>query len=387
MSRISAPGHERLYDNWEQFVANRGGSRQAIVPLADGYEDDLGLFCPGESEARGRVRARLFYSRDTGDVYAVENPLDVGSPVALLGSVGWGQDEYEVVEWIGADRSGVPSLRLSTVLARVATFVNEPRLCDTYEEFNQWRGIHEDDAEMLPGEHRADVYDDVASPPGSPVQVYYEPDSGELYAHDLSADGGYVLLGGIAPGRKAEFFEWLGPVEGKPLSWFVAGLEVFGGTPPALPICRQDEKHYWMSELSSTGGEYVQAGITEGECGPSVREICLRCGYSRDTSVTGVGYDGRRKAVLPVAIAMGPKIVVTGGPGAKMTPNPRATILRLVTELFPERAIVTLGDEDVSDLNCPNCDLWVGDRDNHEIAHVSTTHRSGDEWTCEKVDV
>ena len=66
-----------------------------------------------------------------------------------------------------------------------------------------------------------------------------------------------------------------------------------------------------------------------------------------------------------------------------MAPNPRGTFVRLVSALFPERAVATLADEDVSDLNCPNCDVWVGDLRNREIAHVSTTHRQGDGWTCE----
>ena len=115
-----------------------------------------------------------------------------------------------------------------------------------------------------------------------------------------------------------------------------------------------------------------------------VNEVCYRCGLTRRTSMVGtVNNPLVRQVKLPVAVLMGPRIVVTGGPGAKMAPNPRETFVRLVSVLFPERAVVTLSDEDVSDLNCPNCDLWVGDLDNREVAHVSTTHRVADGWTCE----
>ena len=38
---MSAPGRERLYEDWEHFLAARGGERRSILPLGEGYEDDL----------------------------------------------------------------------------------------------------------------------------------------------------------------------------------------------------------------------------------------------------------------------------------------------------------------------------------------------------------
>ena len=383
---MSAPGRERLYENWEHFLAARGGERRSILPLGEGYEDDLGLFCPGEPNARGAVKASLFYGRDTGDVYAVQHVENVGSPVVLLGAAGRGQDESELLDWLRDDRVGFGGQPLSTFVARVATFANEPRICDTLAEFAQWRGFAEADAEMVEGVHSADVYDDIAKVPGAHVQVFYVSGTGDVYAHDARGDGGYALLGRIDPNRRVVFFEWLGPLEDRPLSWFVACLEVFNGTgSPALgiPLCWQDGKHYWMSELSGTGSGNLRAGIAEDVHGLVVREVCLQCGCNRVSSVGSVRYDGLDRAVLPVAVMLGPKIVVTGGQGAEMAPNARETFLRLVSELFPQRAIVTLDDEDVSELTCEECGLWVGDPGNPQIAHVSITHREREEWTCE----
>ena len=264
---------------------------------------------------------------------------------------------------------------------------HEPAVCESLEELGAWRHVGLGAAMTTLGrKQQADVYADMQGDTSRGVSVYLVHQTGDIYAHDDTTDNA-ALLGQIDPARREEFVEWAGSPSANPtLTHFVAKIEVFnnlglGAEKPARPVCWDDEPHWWASDR--VGGHLPEA-YAGGVVGPVANEVCYRCGLTRRTSLVGTVNNPLGKQVeLPVAVLMGPKIVVTGGAGAKMAPNPRGTFVRLVSALFPERAVATLSDEDVSDLNCPNCDVWVGDPGNREIAHVSTTHRTADVWTCE----
>ena len=233
--------------------------------------------------------------------------------------------------------------------------------------------------------HQADVYGDIQSNTGGGVSVYLVHLTGGAYAHDHISDK-CALLGQVDPERPDAFIERMDPLtHERPLSQFIARIEVFNNLgrdveEAATPACWKDEGHWWASDLS---GRYLPLCYVTGTEAPVANEVCYRCGYTWKTSMAGPRYDGLTRVTLPVALLMGPQLVITGGPGAKIAPNPRATFVRLYNEMLPDRAIVTMAGEDVSGLTCPKCDFWIGDLGDAEIAHVSTTHRERDGWTCE----
>ena len=233
--------------------------------------------------------------------------------------------------------------------------------------------------------HQADVYGDIQGKTGGGVNVYLVHLTGDVYAHDHLSDQ-CALLGQVDPERRNEFIERMDSLtHERPLSQFIARIEVFNNLgldvdEAATPACWKDEGHWWASDLS---GRYLPLGYVPGTEAPVANEVCYRCGSTRNTSMAGSRYDGLTRVTLPVALADGAASRHHRRPGSEDGAEPRATFVRLSNEMFPDRAIVTMVGEDVSGLTCPKCDLWIGDLGDAEIAHVSTTHRERDGWTCE----
>ena len=373
----AAPGELMRYESVRVLLVDRGGTMSDLVPVGRNHTDDMLLL---EPVARDSVEVN--YVMTTGDLIA-----EGGGNAALLGSVDKGLSIAEVFGWLHTVDGRLCGHPLSWLIGRMSALSHEPAVCESLEEFGAWRHVGLGAATTTLGcRQQADVYADMQGESSKGVRVYFVHQTGDIYAHDDTTDNA-ALLGQIDPARREEFIEWAGSPSANPtLTHFVAKIEVFNNLglcaeKPALPVCWDDEPHWWASDR--VGGHLPEA-YAGGVVGPVANEVCYRCGLTRRTSLVGtVNNPLGQQVELPVAVLMGPKIVVTGGPGAKMAPNPRGTFVRLVSALFPERAVVTLSDEDVSDLNCPNCDVWVGDLRNREIAHVSTTHRQGDGWTCE----
>ena len=372
---MSAPGEKMKFDTVEKLFQEQGGTLADLIPVGRNHTDDMLLLGP---VPRGNVEVN--YVTATGDLLA-EDP--VTKKAALLGSVGPANSIAEVFDWLHTADGRLCGHPLSWLIARMSALSHEPAVCDSLEEFGAWRHIGLG-AEMtrLGQRVQADVYADIQSDTSGGVSVQFVHQTGDIYARDHLTDH-TAFLGQIDPNRREEFIEWAGlPADDQQLTRFVAQIEVFNNLglaaeKPGLPVCWDDGTHWWAS------GRHMPTAYARGTDGPVVNEICYRCGLTRRTSMVGTVNNPEGQVELPPAVLMGPRIVVTGGPGAKMAPNSRETFLRLVTALFPDRAVVTLSDEEVSDLNCPNCDLWVGDPRNSEIAHVSTTHQQGDGWTCE----
>ena len=373
----SAPGELMQYESIHVLIEDRGGSVAEFIPVGRNHTDDMLLLGPVPKDS-----VEINYVPSTGDLIADGTG---NGKAALLGSVGKdGLSIAEVFDWLHTADGRLCGHTLSWLIGRMSALSHEPAVCESLEELGAWRQIGLGSATtrmaMLV---EADVYADIQSDTSGGVSVYFVHQTGDIYAHDQDTDHA-ALLGQIDPERRGEFIDWFSSTKAlQPLTLFVAKIEVFNNLGlaakrAALPVCWDDEPHWWAS------GQHMPSAYARGTDGPVVNEVCYRCGLTRRTSMVGtVNNPLVRQVKLPVAVLMGPRIVVTGGPGAKMAPNPRETFVRLVSVLFPERAVVTLSDEDVSDLNCPNCDLWVGDLDNREVAHVSTTHRVADGWTCE----
>ncbi len=113
----------------------------------------------------------------------------------------------------------------------------------------------------------------------------------------------------------------------------------------------------------------------------SVSETCLRCGAQRSTSGPVPGGSPTAtfenfRAYLPPGVTIGPYVLVTGAPGAQMlNTDPPGAFSALVNGAFPDRAVMTLDERDVSHLTCEKCGLWVGDPSDPDIAHVSARHQ------------
>ena len=377
--RCAAPGEQMRYESYQAFFADRGGPLTELIPVGRNHEDDMLLLGPVS-----RDNVEVDYVPITGDLVAKDS---WGQKVALLGSVGPKSSIPEVFDWLHTADGRLCGHKLSWLIARMSALSHEPSVCESLEEFGAWRNIGLGATTTRLGTRvPADVYSDIQSDTSGGVSVQFVHQTGDIYARDHLTDG-TAFLGQVAPGRREEFIEWAGlPADGEPLTRFVAQIEVFNNLgidaeKPGVPSCWDDEPHWWAADR--VGGHLPEV-YARGEVGPVVNEVCYRCGLTRRTSMAGtVNNPLGRQVQLPVAVLMGPKVVVTGGSGAKMAPNPRSTFLRLVADLFPDRAITTLSDVDVSNLNCPNCDVWVGDPGNREIAHISTTHRSEDRWMCE----
>ena len=373
---MSAPGEKMKFDTVEKLFQERGGTQTNVVYIGRNHDDDMQLF-----GSERTLNLEVGYVPESGDLFAEE---PVSRRTVLLGSVGPNYNIAEVFDWLHSEDGQLCGQQLSWLIARMATLSHEPAVCDSLEEFGDWRHIGLGGAMTRMGRrHHADAYGDIQSDTSGGVSVYLVHQTGDVYTRDHMTDGA-ALLGQIDPSRREEFIGWAGPsTDEQPLSLLIARIEVFNNLgldvdEAATPACWDDEPHWWASD------RHMPTGYAHGTDGPVVNEVCYRCGLTRRTSMVGTVNNPEGQTVeLPPAVLMGPRIVVTGGPGAKMAPNSRETFLRLVTALFPDRVVVTLSDEEVSDLNCPNCDLWVGDLRNREIAHVSTTHRQGDGWTCE----
>ena len=366
------------FDTVGKLFQERGGTQTTAVYIGRNHHDEMQLF-----GSERTLNLEVGYVPESGDLFAEE---PVSRRVVLLGSVGPNYNIAEVFDWLHSEDGQLCGQQLSWLIARMSTLSHEPGVCESLQEFGTWRGITLG-AEMtrLGQRVQADVYADIQSDTSGGVSVQFVHQTGDVYAHDHLSDQ-CALLGQVDPERRNEFIESMDSrAHERPLSQFIARIEVFNNLgldvdEAATPACWKDEGHWWASDLS---GRDLPLGYVPGAEAPVANEVCYRCGSARKTSLVGSRYDGLTRVTLPPAVLMGPRIVVTGGPGAKMAPNSRETFLRLVTALFPDRAVVTLSDEEVSDLNCPNCDLWVGDLRNREIAHVSTTHCQGDGWTCE----
>ena len=373
----SAPGELMQYESIHVLLEDRGGSLADLVPVGRNHTDDMLLLGP---VARDSVEVN--YVMTTGDLVA-----EVAGAAALLGSVDKRLSIAEVFDWLHTADGRLCGHPLSWLIGRMSALTHEPAMCESLEELGVWRHLGLSATTTILGrKQQADVHADMQGDTSGGVSVYFVHQTGDIYAHDDTTDHA-ALLGQVEPARREEFIEWAGSPSANPtLTCIVAKIEVFnnlglGAEKPALPVCWEDEPHWWASDR--VGGHLPEA-YARGEVGPVANEICYRCGLTRRTSLAGtVNNPLGRQVELPVAVLMGPKIVVTGGPGAKMAPNPRVAFVRLVSALFPERAVVTLTDEDVSNLNCPNCEIWVGDPGNREVAHVSTNHRTEDGWTCE----
>ena len=369
----TAPGELMRYESIHVLLEGRGGALTDLVPVGRNHTDDMLLLGPVVRDS-----VEVSYVMTTGDLIA-----EGGGNAALLGSVDKGLSIVEVFDWLHTADGRLCGHSLSWLVGRMSALSHEPAVCESLEEFGAWRHIGLG-AEMtrLGQRVQADVYADIQSDTSGGVSVQFVHQTGDIYARDhLTVHTAF--LGQIDPNRREEFIEWAGlPADDQQLTRFVAQIEVFNNLGldaerPGLPACWDDEPHWWAS------GRHMPTAYARGTDGPVVNEVCYRCGLTRRTSMVGTVNNPEGQVELPPAVLMGPRIVVTGGPGAKMAPNSRETFIRLVTALFPDRAVVTLSDEEVSDLNCPNCDLWVGDPRNSEIAHVSTTHQQGDGWTCE----
>ena len=374
----TAPGELMRYESIHVLLEDRGGSLTDLIPVGRNHTDDMLLLGPVPKDS-----VEVNYAPSTGDLIADGTG---NGKAALLGSVGKdGLSIAEVFDWLHTADGRLCGHTLSWLIGRMSALSHEPAVCDSLEEFGAWRQIGLGAATTTLGKRcQADVYADIQSDTSGGVSVYFVHQTGDIYAHDhLTCQA--ALLGQIDPDRREELVDWIGEeADSQPLTLFVAKIEVFNNLgldaeKRPTPTCWENQQHWWASDLS---GRYMPVGYLPGTDSPVVREVCFRCGTPRRTSMMGTRIDGLDRAVLPAAVLMGPKVVITGGLGAEMIPKPRETFIRL-TEMFPHRAILTLDDEDVSDLTCGRCNLWVGDPGNPEIAHVSTNHKQGSDWTCE----
>lgn len=150
-----------------------------------------------------------------------------------------------------------------------------------------------------------------------------------------------------------------------------------------VPACLPNRQHFYFSPHGPSHFKF------KDRVGHVVHELCVICGTQKRTGSSNAGhasfieYDSVRQT-LPVAIMVGPSIVIAGGPGAPMNHHdPPAAFDTLVNETFRNRAIITAEGEDVSHLSCERCGRWTGNPEDPVIGHVSTSHEDG----CPEPDI